>query len=228
MKFSHSVSAVLVITLLISGCSGTEAKPNPQSEKVPIHVEDIDGNSYQIIQIGEQVWMSENLRTMHYRNGEEIPSSLGRKAWKTRREGMRCAYDDDDANSKQYGQLYNWYAVKDDRGLCPSGWHVPSIEEWGILEQTLGHFSFDWEGRRGRHGVLMKSNAWNGNNSSGFSGLPGGGRDSAGYFRSLHKRGYWWSSSDYAYYLALYDDGNYVGRGYYDKRGGFSVRCVRD
>ena len=90
-------------------------------------VTDIDGNVYQTVQIGDQFWMAENLKVTHYQNGDEIPCNV---------------YNDDPSNAAIYGRLYNWYAVDDERGICPEGWHVPSDDEadseWQILVDYLG------------------------------------------------------------------------------------------
>jgi len=197
-------------------------------------VTDIDGNVYKTVQIGRQVWMAENLRTTRYRNGEDIPYARASEAWTTEAVGMRCAYDHDDALADRYGQLYNFYAVQDERGLCPSGWHVPSDEEWNELEGALGLSSVDAKqsGARGIHGAAMKSEAWDGTNSSGFSALPGGCRVSVSFFSYEGDFGYWWSSSaygtDYAWCRYLASGNANVSRGNDSQRDGFSVRCVRD
>ena len=126
--------------------------------------------------------------------------------------------------------MYNFYAVADPRGLCPTGYHVPSDEEWTTLTNYLG----------GEHvaGSALKASpsdtpAWNGTNSSGFSALPAGLRNyNSGYFDDGGYNGYWWSSSadgtDSAWYRSLYSGNVYVDRSSHYLRYGFSVRCVRD
>jgi uncharacterized protein (TIGR02145 family) len=101
--------------------------------------------------------------------------------------GAQAVYGEKESNLLQYGRLYNGYAVDDPRGLCPSGWHVPSDAEWTALTDALGGGKVA--------GKKMKSTAWDGTNSSGFSALPGGARDgSLGYFYDDGYYGYWWSS----------------------------------
>jgi uncharacterized protein (TIGR02145 family) len=135
-----------------------------------------------------------------------------------------------------YGKLYNWYAVTDSRGLCPTGWHVPSDGEWTTLTTFLGGESVA--------GGAMKSTAtqptpggWyapntGATNSSGFTGLPGGYRDSGGGFYNLGYNGYWWSSSvagsGSAWYRILSFNVANADRYFNFHRVGFSVRCVRD
>ncbi len=90
------------------------------------------------VKIGNQVWMAENLNVDRYRNGDPINTGLTDQQWKVTTQGAFAIYDNIQANDLVYGKLYNWYAVVDPRGLCPSGWHVPSDDEWTILTDYLG------------------------------------------------------------------------------------------
>ena len=96
-------------------------------------VTDIDGNNYKTINIGDQVWMAENLKVTKYRNGESIPMIKGELIWKNYTAGAFCYYQNNPDIGEIYGALYNWYAVNDSKGLCPTGWHVPSNDEWENL-----------------------------------------------------------------------------------------------
>ena len=213
-----------------------------------------NGYSYSTVQIGDQCWFAENLRTEHYANGDAIPANLSDGEWNSTTSGAVSVYGEDagcddyspdgDAcdpswSLNEYGRLYNWYGVDDARGLCPTGWHVPTDEEWMTLEMELGMSESDansagWRGTD--QGTQMKTTyGWNGGgngtNSSGFSGLPGGNRGTDGYFYYADYYGYWWSSSpsgSYAWNRALNFDGPIVDRANYDRRYGFSVRCLRD
>jgi uncharacterized protein (TIGR02145 family) len=244
MHLARKVPVLVFSAFLFLGCGDSEpsAEPSAGAEAIDpskrrADVTDIDGNVYKTVQIGRQVWMAENLRTTRYRNGEDIPYARTDEAWTTEEVGMRCAYEHDDALADQYGQLYNFYAVQDERGLCPSGWHVPSDEEWNELEGALGLSSVDAKqtGGRGIHGAAMKSEAWDGTNSSGFSALPGGFRSyGSGFFSNGGLDGNWWSSSaDGATYawsrglISLGLDGDVLRDSNYQENG-FSVRCVRD
>ena len=196
-----------------------------------------DGHSYDLVQIGSQCWFAENLRSDKYRNGDSIPGNLSDAQWTSTFSGAQTVYgegtsfvfegsSDEVANLATYGRLYNWYAVNDSRGLCPSGFHVPSDVEWTVLEDALGG--------SGVAGTALKaaSPAWDGTNSSGFSALPGGSRHYAsGNFLNQGNGGFWWSSSPngtYAWYRNLYSGSSNVLLGNGDTRAGFSVRCVRD
>lgn len=147
---------------------------------------DIDGNTYDTVVIGTQVWMSKNLRVSKYRNGDPITTNLSNTTWQNTTSGACAVYQNSAANDSIYGKLYNWYAVADPRGLCPTGWHVPSDGEWQTLETALGMPASELNNTGGRGlsqnvGGKLKavSPLWLSPNagatdSSGFTGLPGG------------------------------------------------------
>ena len=178
------------------------------------------------ITIGSQIWTSENLNVNTYRNGDVIPEVQDQNAWRELTTGAWCYYENESANGTTYGKLYNWYAVNDPRGLAPAGFHIPYAEEWSFLTRYLGVEA----------GTKMKSaSGWhengNGTNSSGFEGLPGGGRFGDGTFGYLGSYGYWWmfaenDAGDVSSGLDV-SNGN-VGTNYNAKEDGFSVRCLRD
>ena len=199
-----------------------------------------DGHDYSTVQIGDQCWFAENLRTTEYNNGETIPEVTDDSAWGGLSTGGRCSYDNDANNVNTYGYLYNWYAVDDSRGLCPNGWHVPTDGEWMTLEMELGMSESEANstGHRGTdQGTQMKSSAsdtpsWNGSNTSGFSALPGGLRNYVGSINFEGSNGFWWSASpngtSSAWFRRLYSATDDVNRDSHPLRDGFSVRCVRD
>jgi uncharacterized protein (TIGR02145 family) len=220
-----------------NGCSGG-----------PSTVTDIDGNVYNVVTIGNQCWMKENLKTTKYRNGDVLFTGLNMSQWQNTTAGAWAYYNDSAQYNNPYGKLYNWYAVADSRGLCPTGWHVPTDSEWNILVKFLdpqadtSQFSFD---QSQIAGGLMKSvgdlqsgtGLWQSpntgaTNSSGFSGLPGGLRFYVGLYNIVGYDGNWWSASENstsgAWYRNLdYTNGN-VGRDNASKQVGLSVRCLRD
>jgi uncharacterized protein (TIGR02145 family) len=200
-------------------------------------VSDVDNNTYATVQIGTQCWTQSNLKVSKYRNGDNIPTGLSNAAWQNTLSGAYAIYNNDVANDALYGKLYNWYAVMDSRGLCPTGWHVPSDGEWTTLTDFLGGESVA--------GGAMKSTAtqptpggWNApntgaTNSSGFTGLPGGFRDPLGGFDYLGVNGVWWSSSDAGSGSAWrrflhYNYASAIRSLKVSHRYGHSVRCVRD
>ena len=167
-----------------------------------------------------------------YRDGSSITNITDGTQWSqasTSSAGAWCNYNNDASNGTTYGKLYNWYAVNDPRGLCHTGWHVPSDAEWTTLTDYLGGTSVVG-------GAMKSTTGWNNNgngtNSSGFTALPGGGRLEDGSFHGVGVLGYWWSSSATGSGIAWYRDLDYsdgdVYRNLYDYRNGFSVRCARD
>ena len=214
------------------------------------------GYDYATVLIGEQCWFAENLRNENYENGDAIPSNLSDSewsnhltdpSWNSTIEGASAVYGEDagcndlspdiDAcnpaqSLSEYGRLYNWFAVDDARGLCPSGWHVPSDGEWTTMTDFLGGESVAGNKMKTTYGWLASGTNGNGTNSSGFSGLPGGERYYGGQFFNAGGMGYWWSSSHSFGYLSWYRNLNRntetVHRTDSYKQSGFSVRCVRD
>jgi len=206
---------------------------------------DKDGNIYQTVQIGDHLWMAENLKVTHYRNGDAIPHLTVNGDWTSTSSGAYCVYDNNPANAETYGNLYNWYAVDDSRNIAPEGWHIPTDEEIKELEMALGMSQSEaddtgWRGTNEGSKLAGRADLWyNGDlendpefDTSGFSFLPGGYRHcSNGDYYGMYSTGYFWSSTE-RYGTAWKRDLNYdstnVNRNYDSKRYGFSVRCVRD
>ena len=200
-----------------------------------------DGYTYDLVAIGDQCWFAENLRNEHYTNGDGIPGELSNSDWSNASEGAQAIYNNDTSNLADYGRLYNWFAVDDARGLCPSGWHVPTDGEFMTLEMELGMSESEanasgpiWRGTD--QGTQMKSSAsdspaWDGTNTSGFSGLAGGQRYNYGAFSGEGSFGRFWSTSaagTNATHRELGGGNTGVVRHNKSQRYGFSVRCVRD
>src|SRR4030042_3006216 len=102
---------------------------------------DIDGNVYRTVKIGTQVWMAENLKVTHYRNGDAVPIIKDEAEWRAvmfKETGAYCNYKNDEKFVKTYGRLYNWYVVSDQRNIAPEGWHIPTKAEWKMLADNLG------------------------------------------------------------------------------------------
>jgi len=188
--------------------------------------------NFKSVKIGNQVWMSENLNVERFRNGDLIPEAKTAEEWIAAANAKRpawCYYDNNPKNGNKYGKLYNWYAVNDRRGLAPAGWHVPTDYEWTILSTFLG-------GENLAGNKMKSTSGWNdngnGNNSNGFSALPGGFRSSNGDFHNVGNWGSWWSASEsngsYAWNRLLnYVHSSLVRSSDYEDDG-FSVRCVKD
>ncbi|MEM7374899.1 MAG: fibrobacter succinogenes major paralogous domain-containing protein [Bacteroidota bacterium] len=209
-------------------------------------IKDGEGNVYESVVLGTQEWLTQDLRTTRYNDGEPIPvridaASLSKNLWIA---GMSWYnYDSTAQVEAGYGALYNWYAVNTGK-LCPAGWHVPTDEEWTILIQYLdtGKVNPDTLGKSQSNiaGGKMKEAGYdhwagpntNASNTSGWTALAGGyGINDGGFYRQRFK-GIWWSSTEayqsHAYARSLrYKDGN-IARiddlmSYF-----FSVRCLKD
>ena len=205
-------------------------------------VTDIDGNTYVTVQIGDQLWMAENLKVTHYNDGDEIPNITNNGDWFGLSTGAYGDYDNNPTNSETYGKLYNWYAGDDSRGVCPDGWHVPSDAEYTILTDYLGGASVAGGKMKSTGTIQDGDGLWNyysdeiteeATNESGFTGLPAGYRDlDNGTYDSAGNGGYFWSSSEFgssdAWTRVLYYYGSGVYRLYGGKQGGFSIRCLGD
>jgi uncharacterized protein (TIGR02145 family) len=210
-------------------------------------VTDMDGNVYNTVQVGTQCWMRENLKTTSYSNGTSIPNVTETSVWTTLSSGAYVWYDNTIGWKDIYGALYNWFTTVDINGLCPTGWHVPSDDEWRVLTDFLG-------GIDAPHGNELKScrqedspleggcstsehprwseaSNW-GTDDYGFSALPSGYRGYNGAFLSVGTNTHWWSSTDYqsthAYGRNLYSTSGAMGEYGGNKKGGFAIRCLKD
>ena len=192
------------------------------------------------VTICNQVWTTKNLDVAKYRNGEPIPQVTDSTQWSQLSTGAWCWYNNDSANyAATYGRLYNWYAVNDPRGLAPSGWHIPTKSEWDKMSKCLDPTvdSTLWGITGTSIGTLLKaSSGWNnggnGNNSSGFTAVPGGYRVNTGIFSKIGNYGIWWTSTEndttFAWHCDLDCNNAKVMRTTTMKKLGFSVRLVRD
>ena len=177
-----------------------------------------DISNYRTVVIGTQTWMAENLDYTV--------------------AGSKCN-DNDPANCDKYGQLYNWATVMDlpsscnesscssqiqspHRGICPSGWHIPSVYDWNVLKDQVG----GWE-EAGKY--LKATSGWaengNGTDDYGFSALPGGRGYSDGSFSDVGYEGQWWST--------VFIQGMWYGNGgaswfHFNEYSLYSVRCLQD
>ena len=183
------------------------------------------------VTIGKQTWMKKNLDVSRYRNGDVIPEVADLSTWVNLTTGAWCYYENKSDNGTTYGKLYNWYAVNDPRGLAPAGWHIPSDAEWTSLITFLNGTSVAGTAMKETGTSLWKSPNTGATNSSGLAGLPGGARYDNGLFQSMGFSGSWWSSTSQdaiAWYREMVFNFGGIARNFYVKRGGFSVRCVRD
>ncbi|MDA3866881.1 MAG: FISUMP domain-containing protein [Salinivirgaceae bacterium] len=204
-----------------------------------------DGNVYNWVKIGDQVWMAENLAYLPSVNqvADGSEDAAGSYYYVYGYDGTNVTDAKAISNYDTYGVLYNWTAAMNGeassttnpsgiQGVCPTGWHVPSDAEWTQLTDYIG-------GTRLAGGKLKETGTthWNSpnegaTNETGFRALPGGYRSGSGAFVSIGYGGDWWSATEYDATDAWYRSMNYYGSGVYrvsyGKELGFSVRCVRD
>ena len=191
-----------------------------------------NGKKYQTVMIGNQWWVTENLRETEYRDGSVIPKVTSKSKWTNLKTGAYCAYDNKESNADKYGYLYNWFAVNDSRNIAPSGWHVATDEEWQNLIDYLGGPSVAG-GKIKEAGTSHWSSPNSGaTNESGFSALPGGHRTGFGGCLYLGNLAQFWSSEErrggyaWARFLDRFNSG--VERRIDSRRSGLSVRLIRD
>jgi uncharacterized protein (TIGR02145 family) len=204
---------------------------------------DNEGNVYETVQIGDQVWMAENLKVTRFRNGDLIEHLEDRNQWGATQNPAYCTFNNTNANALVYGHLYNSMAVTDARQIAPEGWHVPTDEEWMELELYLGMNASDvndtdWRGTdEGGQLKEVGTSHWadpnqGALNSFGFSALPGGYRsDPPGggpNYSSLGGSCYFWTSSTNRRCRVLSSQNSQISRFSAEPGSGFSVRCVKD
>lgn len=226
--------AILFLSLFFfTGCSDDGMNEILPTGDTPGMVWDVDGNQYRTVAIGEQIWMAENLRTTRYADGTYIPTGLNQQEWLNWYFG---AYDIYDHTAEEamgidspeemvaaYGKLYNWYATKDSRGLCPEGWRVADFRDWSQLWAYLRD-EFGYHNNLTSDDVLGVGNAlkscrqvdsplgggcnttehprWNASNNHygfdavGFSALPGGDRTLLSKYVFLGSNVSFWTATE--------------------------------
>lgn len=192
--------------------------------------------AFKTVTIGSVEWMAENLNVSHFRNGDPIFEANTYEKWEYASiQGLPawCYYNNNPRYGKKYGKLYNGWAIRDERGLGPEGWHVPTEKEWTAMVETLGNV--DTAG-----GTLKASAGWDCNHNAddnGFSALPGGYRTHempkyyGGPFYAAGEGGYFWTSSGYVvdniWVRTVSCEGSVVGKTSFDRTAGMSVRLVK-
>lgn len=193
-------------------------------------VTDIDGNLYNVIQVGSNCWTTRNLSVSHYRNGDPIPQIQNYQQWANTTTGAWCYYENQTANGTVYGKMYNWYAVMDPRGLAPEGYHIPSEEDLNNLIQAGG-------GGIPAGASLSSPSGWvdplvTPTNSTGFSALPGGFR-MAPFDGNIGSTAMFWTTTQHATLNAhaMVLNITFAASAYTQPREYFTgayVRCVKD
>lgn len=247
MKISIVYLSLIILSFFIS-C--TEDKN--VIEEIPTSIEDYDGNEYQTIRIGNQIWMAENLKVTHYADGTKIPLVTDEGIWANLEDNnlddAYCYYNNNtNGESDIYGALYTWAAAMNKsntsatnpsgiQGVCPTGWHLPSSLEWSELMDELGGVEVAG-GKLKETGISLW---WDPNigatNESGFSARPGGLRDAWGIYSFYNQGGvgFWWSATEttfsdsLAVSQPLASNQPFADIGEIRKSYGISVRCLKD
>ena len=231
-------------TVTATNAIGTSLASSASNSVTPTApITDIDGNVYNTVYIGTQLWMAENLKTTKYNDGTPIPNvTVDMATWAALTTGAYSDYNNTPANSTIYGRLYNWYAVDNNaatkvasnggKNVCPTSWHVPTDTEWTTLTTYLGGESVAG-GKLKETGITHWITPNTGaTNETGFTALPGGYRTDGGLYYYVGDEGYWWGSAEFSTagtwgrFMGYYD--TWVGRFGSGKQSGLSVRCVRD
>jgi len=235
MKTLITIILVLLLIILFHECKKDSGDTKPETGTIS----DIDGNMYKTVKIGNQWWMAVDLKTTRYSNGDIIPTTSPSSLNISGESNPKYQWDYSSVsftNVDAYSRLYTWYAVIDSRDLCPTGWHVPSVDEWTKLSDFLGGKDVAG-GKLKEVGYTHWLNPKTGStNESGFTALPcgyrGGDSNIIGV-AGVSLMGYWWSvtqiNDSQAYILILdqFSSQAYVG-GSCLKYYGCCVRCIKD
>lgn len=240
-------TALLASIFFLTSCgrdvrSSFTADPDATFNKCGDSVTDLDGNAYATVTIGDDCWMSVNLSTSKYRNGEPIRQIENASQWSFIKEGAWTYYENDEDHDV-FGRMYNWLAVQDPRGICPTGWRVPSDEDWSDLQGELGVnaglrlMKTDKSLFKKTMDHLAKipyAEEWFGlerEEPLGFDALAGGYRASDGSFYNIEKNTFFWSSTPdgdaSAISRNLYMNHSGLDRNINDIRSGFYIRCMK-
>ena len=195
-------------------------------------VTDINGNVYKTIKVGNDIWMAENLAVTHYNDGTPIATVTDKDQWIITLSPAFRWYDDNEIKNKYLGALYNWYVV-DSKKLCPVAWHVSTEKEWELLAWTLGGNKVAGNKLRAKGNQIWKASENIGTDLLGFNAMPAGFvHDFTGQTSSLGEYASFWTSDEYS---RAFGWGRSIHINYPElrrfndgKKGGFSVRCVKD
>ncbi|WP_185968896.1 fibrobacter succinogenes major paralogous domain-containing protein [Carboxylicivirga sp. M1479] len=234
------ILSILTLFILFISCEKDEVQPQGKTNAIFNEsltygtVIDIDGNVYRTIEIGNQVWMAENLRVTHFNNGELISRGLIKMHGYPSTAGNEPEYGSyNETNDKDsiatFGLLYNWASVSDSRGIAPKGWHIPSKEEWELLISTLGGGT-EAELKLREVGKTHWYYLNLGDNTSGFTALPSG-QYNTGNFYGIGDWTAWWTSTGMDDLSAFAKQSSTLYPGEIRSTPlhmGLSIRCVKD
>ena len=205
-------------------------------------VTDIDGNIYKTVTIGTQTWMAENLKVTHFRDGSTIPNVTSNTTWSSTYSAGWCDYNNSTSNGIIYGHLYNIYAIRDSKNICPIGWHIPTVAEFQTLINYLGGDSLVAGKKMIESGTIHWATETGATNSSGFTALPAGVRNHLGTFGgelttglgdflTINNHEFWWTTTidnPNGNKGVRCRKGSVINNVYIDQHFGVSIRCIKD
>ena len=245
---THIYTTAGTYSVSLTASNGVLNKTETKIDYITIFegVTDIDGSFYNVVTIGTQVWMKENLRVTHYPNGDPIPHITDNTTWGNLADDNTsdayCYFNNDSAGyANSYGAIYSYAAAIGDnwtrdnnsnQGVCPDGWHLPTEAEWTTLSTYLGGTSVAGGKMKEAGTTHWNSPNTGADNSSDFTALPSGYRHlTNGSFNDLHNYGYWWSNhenSTQAWYVNPRFNSTELLSNPNGKSGGFAIRCIKD
>ncbi len=207
-----------------------------------------DGYTYPIVEIGNQCWFAENLRATNYNDGSAIPKKSNNTEWSNDTLGAYSCYSNNDSNCNTKGSLYNWHAINNPSGICPSGWKIPTHNDFTYLERQVCNdlensdcdivFPLDESNSAGiflgtNEGLALRHIDFGGDIfGHHFNIIPTGCRLSTGSFLNIAVSSYFWSSSSFnvssSWSRSFRLDYESSARGTYNKKYGFTVRCLKE
>ena len=231
-------TVIIFLSLIVFVLFASASKSQQSNLKLSYDsVQDIDGNIYKTNIIGNTMWMAENLRVTRFRNGISIPHISDSVQWKhvykkVGRKSAWCYYNNNKTNNISHGKLYNWYAVADSNGICPTGWHVANDADWSNLSSLLNKELAEEKKTHSSKNEGVTNPVPIGKNSTGFISVFSGVRRDDGVFTDKERSSSWWRIDGAC--QVLESKNRTLGAMVFhrfsdkDKMYGFSVRCVKD
>jgi uncharacterized protein (TIGR02145 family) len=194
-------------------------------------VTDVEGNSYNVVVIGDQIWMKENLKVTKLNDGTSITTNLTNSEWSNTTAPAYCWPNNSSGYKDEYGGLYNWFTINTGK-LCPDGWHIPNDNEWSTLIMYAGGTQTGGYKLKETGATHWGSYNTGATNETGFTALPAGDRHSDGYFFGPGGMGLWWSSNEFnnsnGMMVYVYSDNPVINHAVNYKPSGISVRCIKN
>ncbi|MCK9612787.1 MAG: fibrobacter succinogenes major paralogous domain-containing protein [Bacteroidales bacterium] len=233
-KFLKLFALLILLSLAFNtSCKDDDENNNDTNDPINLKVTDYDGNEYNTVNINGKIWMTENLKVTHYRNGDQIPNVTDWYEWVDLTYGAFCNYNNVGTLGNIYGRLYNYYAVSDYRNIAPDGWHVATISDWNELISYAGGESVAGGKLKETGTTHWESPNTGATDTYGFCALPGGWASLGDEYTGIKYYGKWWTSNlsgdDYTWIIMInYSMGSIEVLKDWSYEAGLSVRCVKD